>query len=149
MVNLVRMKNRRGISQHFSSTHRRKMTNRSKTEVMDSLQYVAGGEELLVDNSFHFYMVEPFLCNVQVIASYLSTILMLPPLQTYSCLDPTQQRNLLLQTKSHLVGHRRVSIDTTTQKSFSWTQNSVNRNNCPEVIKLKIVQKINHQSKQV
>ena len=106
---LVRMKNKRGISQHFSSTHRSKMTNRSKIEVMDCLQYVAGGEELLVDNSFHFYiMIETFLCNVQVIqviASYLSTILVLviasylstilvPPLQTCSHLDLTQQGNL-------------------------------------------------------
>eukprot|EP00090_Calanus_glacialis_P040835 TRINITY_DN7148_c0_g1_i10.p1 TRINITY_DN7148_c0_g1~~TRINITY_DN7148_c0_g1_i10.p1 ORF type:complete len:128 (+),score=15.75 TRINITY_DN7148_c0_g1_i10:110-493(+) len=107
---LVRMKNRRGISQHFSSTHTSTMTNRSKIEIMDCLQYVAGGEKLLVDNSFHFYiMVEPFLCNVQVIASYLSTILMLPP---YPAEKPTA----------------------TNQKSFSWTQKSVNRYNYPKVI---------------
>eukprot|EP00090_Calanus_glacialis_P040839 TRINITY_DN7148_c0_g1_i8.p1 TRINITY_DN7148_c0_g1~~TRINITY_DN7148_c0_g1_i8.p1 ORF type:complete len:126 (+),score=15.68 TRINITY_DN7148_c0_g1_i8:3-380(+) len=97
---LVRMKNRRGISQHFSSTHTSTMTNRSKIEIMDCLQYVAGGEKLLVDNSFHFYiMVEPFLCNVQVIASYLSTILMVPPLQTYSHLEPTQQGNLYTEQR--------------------------------------------------
>ena len=120
MVNLVRMKNKRGISQHFSSTHRSTMTNRSKIEIMDCLQYVAGGEELLVDNSFHFYiMMKPFcvMSKIQVIASYLSTILVLviasylstilvlviasylgtilvPPLQTCSHLDLTQQGNL-------------------------------------------------------
>ena len=68
-----------------------KMTNRSKTDVW-IVNSLTGGEKLLVDNSFHFYI-------------------MLPPLQTYSCLDPTQQRNLLLQTRSHLVGHKRVSIE--------------------------------------
>ena len=84
------------------------MTNRSKIEIMDCLQYVAGGEELLVDNSFHFYiMMKPFcvMSKIQVIASYLSTILVLviasylstilvPPLQTCSHLDLTQQGNL-------------------------------------------------------
>ena len=42
---LVRMKKRNISALQFHTPHT--MTNRSKTEVMDSLQYVAGGEEIV------------------------------------------------------------------------------------------------------
>ena len=97
------------------------MTNRSKTDVW-IVNSLTGGEKLLVDNSFHFYiMVEPFLCNVQVITSYLSTILMVPPLQTYSHLEPTQQGKLLLQTYSHLEPTQQGNLYTEQRKGTLWT----------------------------
>ena len=40
-----------------------KMTNRSKTEVLDCQQYLTGGEKLSVEHSFHFCtMMRTFLC---------------------------------------------------------------------------------------
>ena len=66
-------------------------------------------------------MVEPFLCNVQVITSYLSTILMVPPLQTNSHLEPTQQGKLLLQTYSHLEPTQQGNLYTEQRKGTLWT----------------------------